>query len=106
MTNEKTIQFHTHKIQEGAECNPERPCAPMGQALRRRWFLDFNALPMGIDGALRRGVCIGDLELGYLSLFRWCPFCGVDMQVTFPRYAPFHEGEPVMNRVDRTEQGA
>lgn len=32
MSNEKFVQFHTHKVEPGAECANKAPCGPMDQA--------------------------------------------------------------------------
>ena|GEM_PF-4433538 len=91
--NDKVIQIHTHKVVEGAECSADAACRPFYQAMRRNWIWSRRDVPMGRDGSPHVAMALGDLELGYLSVLNFCPFCGVDLKKVFKNYAPFVEGE-------------
>jgi hypothetical protein len=78
------VQIRSSRVTEDGRCRPTNPCQPLQLAIRKSWIFALEGLPSA-KGSDRMAVCAGDAELGIMSLFRYCPFCGVSFE-TFDKY--------------------
>jgi hypothetical protein len=61
-------------------CCDAQPCGALFQAFQKEWIIGSCPHATTIDGKDIRFVAVGGYNENHISVFNYCPFCGVNLR--------------------------